>query len=213
MKNHLSALFLIVAIGVVLCACTMAASVPVAKPVSAQPSPPMPAPAKSPEVNSSQADGITLKASTFVLTSPEVVEGGMLPMEYTCDGNSATLPLEWSGVPVGTKSLALVMYTIPDPNESHWYWVLYNIPPDTRNLVKNITGVGTPGNNSINGRTEYAPPCSKGPGAKKYTYTIYALSAPPQFSVSPDKVCRDVLLSSIKDRTIASAELNVYYSR
>jgi phosphatidylethanolamine-binding protein (PEBP) family uncharacterized protein len=149
----------------------------------------------------------------FVLSSPEVVEGGMLPKEYTCDGNSATLPLEWSGIPANTKSIAIVMYTIPSPNESHWYWVLYNIPPNVQNLVKNVTGVGTLGNNGVNGKTEYSPPCSKGPGAKLYTYTIYAMSALPQFAVPPAKVSRDVLLSAIKDITLDSAELNVFYSR
>jgi phosphatidylethanolamine-binding protein (PEBP) family uncharacterized protein len=152
------------------------------------------------------------KGSTFVLTTPEVIDGGMLPKEYTCDGSSATLPLEWSGVPSGTKSLAVVMHTIPGPNESHWYWVLYNIPADTKALAKNVTGIGNFGNNSINGKTEYAPPCSKGPGPKLYTYTIYALSAPPQFDVPASQVSRDILLSAIKDRTLDTAELNVYYS-
>jgi phosphatidylethanolamine-binding protein (PEBP) family uncharacterized protein len=137
----------------------------------------------------------------------------MLPKEFTCDGSSATLPLEWSGVPTNTKSIAVVMYTIPSPNESHWYWVLYNIPPELQKLVKNVSGTGTLGNNSVNGKMEYAPPCSKGPGAKLYTYSIYALSEAPQFAVSPAKVSRDVLLSAIKDRTLGSAVLNVYYSR
>ena len=165
------------------------------------------------EANPAEPDGPALNGTNFVLSSPEAVDGGSLPREYTCDGSSATLPLEWSGTPPGTKSLAIVMHTIPAPNESHWYWVLYNIPPDTRSLAKNVSGIGTLGNNSVNGKTAYSPPCSKGPGAKKYTYTIYALSAPPQLSVSPAKVSRDVLLAAIKDRTIASAELNVYYSR
>jgi phosphatidylethanolamine-binding protein (PEBP) family uncharacterized protein len=149
----------------------------------------------------------------FTLRSPEVIEGGMLPKDYTCDGSRATLPLEWSGESASTQSFALVMYTLPNPKESHWYWVLYNIPSSVHSLIKNVTGVGTLGNNSVNGRTEYAPPCSKGPGAKQYTYTIYALSALPQFSVPAVKVSRDVLLSAIKDITLASAELNVYYSR
>jgi phosphatidylethanolamine-binding protein (PEBP) family uncharacterized protein len=151
--------------------------------------------------------------SRFILSSPEAVEGGMLPKEFTCDGSSSTLPLEWKGVPVGTKSLAVVMHTIPGPNESHWYWVLYNIPSDVRTLVKNVIGVGILGNNSVNKKTEYAPPCSKGPGPKLYTYTIYALSAPPQFDVPASQVSRDVLLSAIKERILGTAELNVYYSR
>jgi phosphatidylethanolamine-binding protein (PEBP) family uncharacterized protein len=149
----------------------------------------------------------------FVLSSPEVIEGGNLPKDYTCDGPSSILPLEWSGVPANTRSLALIMFTIPNPNESHWYWVLYNIPPDVRNLAKNVSGVGTLGNNSVNGRTEYSPPCSKGPGAKLYTFAIYALSAQPQFTVPPGKVSMDVLLSAIKDITLGTTELNVYYSR
>jgi phosphatidylethanolamine-binding protein (PEBP) family uncharacterized protein len=172
----------------------------------------------SPTLSSFSEDNIpitllTTPKSEFTLSSPEVVEGGMLPKEYTCDGSAATLPLEWRGVPANTQSLALIMYTIPSPNESHWYWILYNIPSEVNHLEKNVTGIGTPGNNSVNGRTEYAPPCSKGPGPKLYTYTLFALSAPPQFNVPPSEVNRDVLLTTIKDRTIGSAELNVYYTR
>ena len=69
------------------------------------------------------------------------------------------------------------------------------------------------GNNSVNGRTEYAPPHSKGPGPKTYIYTVYALSAPLQLNVPPGKVNRDVLLTAMKDRILASAELSVIYSR
>jgi phosphatidylethanolamine-binding protein (PEBP) family uncharacterized protein len=169
----------------------------------------------TPPATASEPSGIspTLPNSKFVLRSPEVTEGGMLPRDYTCDGSSATLPLEWSGVPDNAKSLAVIMHTIPGPGESHWYWVLYNIPPDARSLARNVTGVGTLGTNSVNGKTEYAPPCSKGPGAKLYTYTVYAMSAPPQFTVPPAKISRDILLSAIKDITLGSAELNVYYSR
>jgi phosphatidylethanolamine-binding protein (PEBP) family uncharacterized protein len=105
------------------------------------------------------------------------------------------------------------MHTVPVPNESHWYWVLYNIPSDVSSLVKNAIGVGTLGNNSVNKKTEYAPPCSKGSGPKLYTYTIYALSAPPQFDIPASQVSRDFLLSAIKDRILDAAELNVYYSR
>ena len=148
-----------------------------------------------------------------MLSSSEVTEGGALPKEFTCDGSSATLPLSWSGVPENTKSFAVIMHHIPGSGDSHWYWVLYNIPANITNLEKNSTGIGTLGNNSVNGKTEYAPPCSKGPGEKLYTYTIYALSAEPQISTSDSDVSRDVLLDTIKDITLASAALNVTYAR
>jgi Raf kinase inhibitor-like YbhB/YbcL family protein len=155
------------------------------------------------------------KATTtsLVLRSPEVADGGQLPKEYTGDGSGATLPLEWSGAPTGTRSLAVIMHHIDPEGIAKWYWVLYNISPDTRSLPKNVTGVGTLGNNSINGRVGYAPPHSKGPGAKTYIYTLYALSEPVKLDVEPSAVSRDVLLAAIKGHILASAQLEVVYSR
>ncbi|MGA2496383.1 MAG: aryl-sulfate sulfotransferase [Tepidisphaeraceae bacterium] len=149
----------------------------------------------------------------FVLSSPEVADGGMLPKDYTGDGSSATLPLEWSGAPAGTKSYALIMHHIDPQGITKWYWTLYNIPANVQSLPKNVKAVGTLGNNSVNERTEYAPPHSKGPGAKTYIYTVYALSAEPQITVRPAQVNRGVLLAAMKDRILAAAELKVVYTR
>ncbi len=152
------------------------------------------------------------RSGSFVLSSPEVTDGGTLPAEFTGDGASITLPLQWTGAPTGTKSYALIMHH-EAPDQTKWYWILYNIPADVRNLPKNVKDVGTLGNNSVNERTEYAPPHSKGPGAKTYIYTVYALSAPLQLTVPPSQVNREVLLAAMKDRILASAELSVVYTR
>jgi phosphatidylethanolamine-binding protein (PEBP) family uncharacterized protein len=155
----------------------------------------------------------TIPTTNFVLKSSQVVEGGTLPRDYTCDGSSATLPLEWDSAPSGTKNFAVVMHHIPPEITAHWYWIVYNIPSNVTNFPKNVKGIGTLGNNSVNGKTEYTPPCSKGPGEKIYTYTVYALSDEPQLTAPTSKVSRDVLLAAIKDITLASAQLNVTYSR
>ncbi|MEI6394559.1 MAG: YbhB/YbcL family Raf kinase inhibitor-like protein [Verrucomicrobiota bacterium] len=151
-------------------------------------------------------------AGTFILRSPEVTYGGTLPEDYTGDGTSSTLPLEWSGAPAGTKGYALIMHHNA-PDAIKWYWILYNIPAEVQTLPKNVKGVGTLGSNSVNNRGGYAPPHSKGPGAKTYIYTVYALSAPPDITVPALKVNRDVLLAAMKDKILASAELKVVYSR
>lgn len=151
--------------------------------------------------------------SGFTLTSPAVENGGALPAEYTCDGVSATLPLAWSYAPANTQSFAVVMHHIPGPGDVHWYWVLYNIPASVTSLEKNSTGIGLQGTNSVNDRLEYAPPCSKGPGPKEYIFTIYALSAEPQLSVPAAQVSRAVLLTTLQNITLASAELRVIYAR
>ena len=152
-------------------------------------------------------------AGTFALRSPDVVDGGPLPKDYTGDGTRSTLPLEWSGAPEGTKSFALIMHHIPGPGDVKWYWILYDIPADVKALPKNVKGVGTLGNNSVNGRTEYAPPHSKGPGPKTYIYTVYALSAPPKLVVPPAEVSRQVLLDAMKGLILGSADLRVVYTR
>ena len=157
----------------------------------------------------------TVTAKTgFVLCSPAVADGGMLPKDYTGDGSSATLPLEWSGAPPATTSYALIMHHIPGPGgDPKWYWMIYNIPASTTGLPRNVQNIGILGSNSVNNRGGYAPPHSKGPGPKTYIYTLYALSSAPQPNVPPGQVSREVLLAAMKERILATAELHVVYSR
>jgi Raf kinase inhibitor-like YbhB/YbcL family protein len=155
----------------------------------------------------------TVAKSGMVLRSPAVTEGGQLPVEFTGDGASATLPLEWTGVPEDTKSFAVVMHHMDPEGKAKWYWVLYDLPANTRSLPKNVSGVGSLGNNSVNGRTEYAPPHSKGPGAKTYVYTVYALSVPVKLDGPSAQVSREVLLAAMEDSILAKAELRVVYTR
>ncbi len=153
------------------------------------------------------------KENTFTLHSSEVKDGGKLPQDFSGDGSGATLPLDWSGAPAGTTSYAIIMHHIPGPGDMKWYWILYNIPADVQSIPKNVKGVGTLGNNSVNRRVGYAPPHSKGPGAKTYILTVYALSAEPVLTAAPAQVDRETLLAAMKDRILASAELNVVYDR
>jgi len=155
---------------------------------------------------------IHMPSGSFVLRSSAVKDDGVLPKEFTGDGDSVSPPLEWSGAPPGTRSYAVIMHHNA-PDMLKWYWVLYNIPTEVTNLPKNVKGIGMVGNNSVNNRGGYAPPHSKGPGAKTYILTVYALSAPPQITVSPTEVSRDVLLAAMKDKILASAELDVTYTR
>ncbi len=148
----------------------------------------------------------------FVLSSPAVAKDGLLPMDYTGDGSGATPPLAWSGAPQGTKSFALIVHHIA-PDMTKWYWILYNIPAEVQCLPENVKGVGSLGNNSVNGRAEYAPPHSKGPGAKTYIYTLYALSELPQLSVPSEQVDRDSLLAAMKGNILGTAEMPLTYSR
>ena len=170
-------------------------------------------PAAAPRAPRSDTGNEPRAGGSFVLSSSEVAVGGTLPKEFTGDGTGATLPLAWSGAPAGTRNYAVIMHHTDPRGVAKWYWVLYDIPAEIRGLPGNVRGIGTLGSNSVNGRREYAPPHSKGPGPKEYVYTVYALTAAPQPGVPPEKVTRDVLLAAMKDRTLATAELRVVYSR
>ena len=50
------------------------------------------------------------------LSSPAMADGGVLPDDLKCprdDGDGLSPPLDWSGVPSGTQSLAAMMYHDP----------------------------------------------------------------------------------------------------
>jgi len=171
-------------------------------------------PAATPESVSTPASttGTASATAGFTVSSPAMVDGGELPVDFTCDGSSTSPPLDWSGAPAGTVGYAVVMHHVPGPGDTHWYWVLYDMPAESTHIVAGIPPQAKVGTNSVNGRSEYAPPCSKGPGVKLYTITVYALSALPDLP-DPTGVTRDVLLAAIDGDVLASAQLDVTYDR
>jgi Raf kinase inhibitor-like YbhB/YbcL family protein len=153
------------------------------------------------------------QSGSMTLRSSVVGSNGDLPKKYSGDGEGISPPLEWSGMPSGTKCFALIMHHIDREGLTKCYWTLYNIPASTHSLPENVNGVGTAGSNTINPNIGYAPPHSKGPGRKVYTVTLYALSAPLQITVPPNQVTRDVLLSSMQGKVLVSTELQLAYTR
>ena len=151
--------------------------------------------------------------SGFVLTSPDVADGGNLPADYTGDGSGATLPLEWKGAPAGTKSYALIMDHLAPGNEMKSYWVMWDIPAKVTSLPKNVKGVGRLGV-GFKGEEGYEPPHSQGPGEKTYVLHLYALSAELQpKATGRGGVTREELLAAMEGKTLAKADLSVVYSR
>lgn len=171
-------------------------------------------PSAPPQTSASSAPVVPTALPTgFVLRSPALENGGRLPVEYTGDGAGVTPPLVWGAAPAGTKGYAVIMHHVDPEGKTKWYWTLYNIPADVHSLSRNAQGIGTLGNNSVNGRVGYAPPHSKGPGDKTYILTLYALLAPLEPNVPATEVTRDVLLAAMKDKVLASADLQVIYAR
>ena len=78
---------------------------------------------------------------TMQLTSPAFTEGGPIPALYTCEGGDISPALRWTGVPEQARALVLIVDDpdAPDPRAPRmtWvHWVLYNLPPETRELAE-----------------------------------------------------------------------------
>lgn len=145
------------------------------------------------------------------LASPAVAAGNLLPKAHTCDGQGISPPLAWSGAPAGTRSFAVLMDSYA-PDEIHWYWIAYDIPPDTRALPEASQTIGKLAGNSVNRQLAYAPPCSKGPGLKTYTITLFALGDVPGGAAAP-RITRADFLKRIDGHVLAQATLSLGYSR
>ena len=152
------------------------------------------------------------RTGKFTLTSSAVRDGDPLPIEFTGDGAGLTLPLEWSGVPAGTRSFAIVMNHLAPDNLMKSYWVMWDIPAGLTRLPKAVQGVGKVGATSQRGRS-YVPPRSQGPGKKVYTIHIYALSDLPRLDGPPTEVTREKLLTALNDLILDSADLRVTYTK
>lgn len=122
-------------------------------------------------------------AMTLQLTSPAFQPGGEIPARFTCEGEDVSPPLAWSGVPEGTRSLALIVDDpdAPDPAAPKrvWvHWVLYGLPPDAGGLPEGAgnraaAGGARDGRNDW-GRTGYGGPCPP-VGRHRYFHRLYAL--------------------------------------
>ena len=145
----------------------------------------------------------------LVISSSAIGRDGRISAEFTCDGQSASPPIEWKGAPSGTKSFAISLWhTAPDQEKS--YWLVYNIPATVDHLDKNDKTTGTVGLNDKK-KASYDPMCSKGPGAKTYHITVYALSSEVKLTKGSDN--RAALLKAIKDITLAETTLDFVYER
>ena len=129
--------------------------------------------------------------------------GEMIPAKYTCDGADFSPPLEWSGSPAGTKSFALACDD-PDAPMGTWvHWVLWNIPPNVKEIKENAVPAGAV--EGVNGfrKHQYGGPCPPS-GTHRYFFKVYALDT--MLTISPNAQKAD-LEKAMSGHILAQAEL------
>jgi len=148
------------------------------------------------------------------ITSTAFNEGEMIPRKYTCDGQDVSPPLTWSGIPEGTKSLALISDD-PDAPMGTWvHWVYYDIPADRTKLPEDVSPDKKPAPGGTQGMTDfgrigYGGPCPPG-GTHRYYFKLYALDAILGLEADATK---GALLNAMEGHILGEAQLMVKYRR
>ena len=153
----------------------------------------------------------------MAITSTAFKQGERIPVKYTADGENVSPPLQWTGVPEGTRTLALICHDPDAPREGGFtHWVLYAMQPTVTGLPENMpksTGGGdVPCMQGLNGagRPGYMGPSPPPGKPHRYQFTLYALSDDVVFETPPDRVR---LLEAMQGHIIAQTTLEGLYGR
>ena len=160
------------------------------------------------------AEETSARRDTMELNSSAFSQGRAIPSKYTCDGKDVSPPLTWTEAPPGTKSLALIADD-PDAPMGTWvHWVIYNLPPATRQLLEEFPTDGRLPDGTIQGKTDfgrtgYGGPCPPS-GTHRYFFHLFALDT--ALSLPPASTAKQ-LKAAMQGHILAEAQLMGTYRR
>jgi len=155
-----------------------------------------------------QAGGATLTVS-----SPAFKDGQPIPEEYTAYGKGRSIPLSWSKLPSGTRSIAIVM---DDPDAKtprpFVHWLIYNIPADTKSLDAGLPTAprldrpqaAAQGSNGTKSIGYFGPRPPQGDPPHHYQIQVYALDQALKLEPGADQ---DKLLGAMKGHVLGQGKL------
>lgn len=156
----------------------------------------------------------TSSRKTMKLESTAFIANGMIPFLYTCDGQDISPPLSWDAPPTGTQSLALIVDDPDAPGRIFVHWVVYDIPPEIRQLSQAVATTATLPNGGTQGENDfgnlgYGGPCPPS-GIHRYFFKLYALDRELGLKSGATKAQLEAAMSG---HILDSAELIGRYSR
>ena len=159
--------------------------------------------------------------TTFIVESPTMQTGQMMPRDYSPDGRNVSPPLRWRGLPEGTRQIAVVCQDHGAGRPPPWvHWIIYNIPGTADGLPEGIpfdsadpmpAGLegATQGNNGW-GLPMYRGPAPPGTSLHHYHFAVFALDA--ALDLAPG-LTRDEMLEAIDGHVIGMGSMVPIYSR
>jgi Raf kinase inhibitor-like YbhB/YbcL family protein len=143
------------------------------------------------------------------LTSSAFLEGGTIPMRYTCAGVGNFPGLAWSRPPPGTKELALLVFDPDAGGGGFVHYLRYGIDPSARGYLDNQVPHGLPGMNGA-GNERWIPPCPPSGGPHHYQFTLFALDRTPDITYTANV---HQFLDAIRGSVLAQSRLTGTFGR
>lgn len=143
------------------------------------------------------------------VTSTAFEQGKAIPKEYTGDGKDVSPPLRWSEPPAETKSIALICDDPDTPRGTWVHWVLFNLPPETRELNEGIPAEDTLPSGAKQGKNDFGSIGYGGPAPPKgkphrYFFKVYALSEELRL---PPGATKSELVQAMNGHILAEGQL------
>lgn len=151
--------------------------------------------------------------AAFRLTSTAFEHDADLPLDQLGEDEGVSPPLEWSGVPEGTKELALVCEDPDADTGVITHWIVYGISPDTTSLPAALPRdayIESP-TELLQGINEFDEVGYSGPmadedrGPHRIFFRLFALDT--ELLQLPPGATRAELRTAAKEHIIARAEL------
>jgi Raf kinase inhibitor-like YbhB/YbcL family protein len=143
------------------------------------------------------------------LASESFQHGDRLPDRHALEGENLSPHLSWSGLPDGTRSVAVICEDPDAPSGTFVHWVAWAVDPEAGGLDE---GEAPPseGQNGF-GNTGYdGPSPPPGHGTHRYYFRVYALDAEPELEPGASK---EDLEAAIEGHVLAAGELMGTYER
>jgi Raf kinase inhibitor-like YbhB/YbcL family protein len=158
--------------------------------------------------------GLSAPSATLILSSTAFAPESLMPSKFTCDGENISPALKWNQPPIGTKSFALIMEDPDALGQTFTHWVLYDLPPDIRQLPEKVIPQPFLKEGGLQGKTSfgkygYGGPCPPN-GTHQYVFKLYALD---QAIDLPPGTPQADLMKSIQNHILAEAKLTGKYAR
>lgn len=164
---------------------------------------------------SSQADALAALPlpDTITVTSPSFVDGGELPVRFSCDGTNINPALTWDGLPAEAESLAIVVDDPDAPDGTYVHWVLYDIAVPSTGVAEDAVPEGAEQARNSNGESAYRGSCPpEGDEAHSYRYRVYALSGEMPGGLGDPPELEETL-DAIAEVAVARGETRATFAR